>query len=251
MAKELPYFRFTAFEWLNDDISLESYELKGLFIDICSYYWFKDCSVTIAMLEKRFNNTIELVNELMELNIIKFSEDAEFIKIEFLNKQFDVLSEQRKRRQKAGSKGGKKKSSNAKAKLKQSSSYKDKDKEKDKDKYNNKDKEIKNFFNSTCINLPKITKLSDQRKKAINTRAKEYDFKTIGKVFKIVSESEFLNGKNNKGWSANFDWILNPTNFLKILEGNYNNKIEQNGKGATKQEITETIYKHFGDQKEK
>ena len=33
MAKELPYFRFTAAEWLNDDISLESYELKGLFIE--------------------------------------------------------------------------------------------------------------------------------------------------------------------------------------------------------------------------
>jgi hypothetical protein len=53
MAKELPYFRFTATEWLNGDISLESFELKGLFIDLCSYYWFKDCSVTVAMLEKK------------------------------------------------------------------------------------------------------------------------------------------------------------------------------------------------------
>ena len=34
MAKELPYFRFTVQEWQNGDIGIESYELKGLFIDI-------------------------------------------------------------------------------------------------------------------------------------------------------------------------------------------------------------------------
>jgi hypothetical protein len=137
MAKELPYFRFTAFEWLNDDISLESYELKGLFIDICAYYWFKDCSVTLAMLEKRFKNAKDLIKLLFELGIIKNQEGNEFIKISFLNDQFDILSEQRKRRQLAGSKGGKQKSSNAKAMLKQSSSYKDKYKDNNKD--NNKD----------------------------------------------------------------------------------------------------------------
>lgn len=53
MSKELPYFRFTSAEWLNDDISLESYELKGLFIDICAYYWSQDCILTLAKLEKK------------------------------------------------------------------------------------------------------------------------------------------------------------------------------------------------------
>ena len=38
MAKELPYFRFTVQDWQNKDISLESYEMKGLFIDICGFY---------------------------------------------------------------------------------------------------------------------------------------------------------------------------------------------------------------------
>ena len=39
MSKELPFFRFTVSEWLNDDISLESYVLKGIFIDVCAFYW--------------------------------------------------------------------------------------------------------------------------------------------------------------------------------------------------------------------
>jgi len=133
MAKELPYFRFTAQEWQNGDISLETYELKGIFTDICAYYWVKDCSLTLAMLKKRFNNDLELIDQLFELEIIKPLELSEYIEITFLDEQFDLLSEARKRRQEAGSRGGKSKSinfSNAKAMLKQSASYKDKDKDK-------------------------------------------------------------------------------------------------------------------------
>jgi len=133
MAKELPYFRFTAQEWQNGLISLETYELKGLFIDLCSYYWVQDCSVTKAMLEKRFRNDIDLLNQLFELEILKHESKTDLAVINYLNEQFDVLSEKRKRRQEAGRKGGKQKSSNAKAKPKQNSSYKDKDKDKDKD----------------------------------------------------------------------------------------------------------------------
>ena len=134
MSKELPYFRFTAFEWLNDDISLEDYQTKGVFIDVCAYYWFKDCSITKAMLEKRFSAVIPVIELLFESGIIKFRNGDDFIEISFLNKQFDELSELRKQRQSAGSKGGKQRASKAKAKLKQNPSYKDKDKDKDKDK---------------------------------------------------------------------------------------------------------------------
>jgi len=138
MAKELPYFRFTAAEWLNGDISLEATYMKGIFIDICAYYWFKDCSLTKAILKKKYNSDVDGINDLIKLDILKHNKKTDYLKINFLDEQFDVLSEARKRRQDAGSKGGKKKSSNARAKPKQCSSYKDKDK--DKDKENNKDK---------------------------------------------------------------------------------------------------------------
>jgi hypothetical protein len=138
MAKELPYFRFTPQEWQNGNISLERYELKGLFADIMSYYWIKDCSITLAMLKKRFVNDHFLLNELIENKIIRYDKKTDYVTICFLDEQFDVLSEARKRRQEAGAKGGKQKYSNAKAMLKQSSSYKDKDKDKEKDKEKDK-----------------------------------------------------------------------------------------------------------------
>ena len=134
MSKELPYFRFTASEWLNDDISLEDYSIKGVFADICAYYWFKDCSITQAMLKKRFSNAEGMLKRLFDNGIIKMRNGDDYIEIKFLNEQFDQLSKSRKLRQNAGAKGGKKRSSIAKALLKQSSSYKDNNKDKDKDK---------------------------------------------------------------------------------------------------------------------
>jgi hypothetical protein len=106
MAKELPYFRFTVQEWQNGDISLESYELKGLFIDICSYYWVKDCCVTIDNLKKKFRDNQSGIDSLISENIIK--SDGINICIGFLDSQMEELTNLSEKRKKAGAKGGKK-----------------------------------------------------------------------------------------------------------------------------------------------
>lgn len=144
MAKELPYFRFTVQEWQNGDISIEDYKLQGFFINLCCYYWLKDCNVTLSMVDKKFPNDKILVEKLINLSIIKHEKNTDFLSIIFLNEQFDVLSDLRKARVNAGSKGGKQKSSKAKAKLKQNSSYKDKNKDNNKDK--DKDKSAPLLF---------------------------------------------------------------------------------------------------------
>ncbi|MER0252613.1 hypothetical protein ABRW40_07595 [Clostridioides difficile] len=84
--------------------------------------------------------------------------------------------------------------------------------------------EIISKFNSTCIELSKVKKLTDTRKRRINSRIKEYDKETVLDVINIVSKTSFLNGNNNTGWKANFDWIMSSSNFTKILEGNYHSK---------------------------
>ena len=43
-------------------------------------------------------------------------------------------------------------------------------------------------------------------------------------ALKIALQSDFLNGKNDNNWKADFEWIFLPTNFVKILEGKYTNK---------------------------
>jgi len=137
MAKELPYFRFTSQEWQNGLISLEDYTLKGLFIDVCAYYWVQNCNVDYNTLKKRFNSNKKELESLVKLKIIKLQKNQR-VKISFLDEQLKMLSKARKLKQLAGAKGGKQKSSNAKATLKHSSSYKDKDKDKER-----KNKEVK------------------------------------------------------------------------------------------------------------
>ena len=70
--------------------------------------------------------------------------------------------------------------------------------------------------------LPKVTTMTDKRKKAVKARVSEHGKEAIMAVFNNVSQSAFLLGHNNQNWSCDFDWIFRPTKFIKILEGNYN-----------------------------
>lgn len=72
-----------------------------------------------------------------------------------------------------------------------------------------------------------LTKL---RKKSINARISDYGIEKVKEVIKLAGESKFLAGNNRNEWTADFDWILKPTNFVKILEGNYKDKDINNGK---------------------
>jgi len=97
----------------------------------------------------------------------------------------------------------------------------------------NKEKEtikgIYEFFNLERKDLPEATKLNDSRKKLIKCRLEEYDQETIKKVILKARDNNFLSGKETS-FKANFDWIFNKTNFLKILEGNYENEKTNFGK---------------------
>ncbi len=82
--------------------------------------------------------------------------------------------------------------------------------------------QIVNSFNYICKELPKVGKLTDHRKSAISARIKEHSLEVVIEVFNITAESNYLSGRI-KNWKASFDWVMNPNNFVKILEGNYKN----------------------------
>lgn len=69
--------------------------------------------------------------------------------------------------------------------------------------------------------LATVTQLTDKRKAAIRARITNHSKEDVVKVFNMVLQSPFLLGENNRNWRADFDWIFKPTNFVKILEGNY------------------------------
>lgn len=79
-------------------------------------------------------------------------------------------------------------------------------------------------YHSLCPNMAKVIALNDTRKGYINARFSEYGVEKITEVLRRAGQSDFLNGKNDKAWKADFEWLMRPQNFLKVLEGKYENK---------------------------
>ena len=80
------------------------------------------------------------------------------------------------------------------------------------------------FNNRFNGKLPAIRTMSDARKKAVKARAAEYGKKSVFDVLEKVANSSFLLGHNDRDWICDFNWIFKPNNFVKILEGSYDNK---------------------------
>ena len=189
MSKELPFFKFTANEWLTGDINYESFEMQGLFIAVCSTYWSKDCNITFSKLKQRLSNaSADQWDSLIKGGYIKVKGDE--INIDFLDEQMNDLSEQHRKKVEAGRKGGKasskQRSSNAKATVK----HKDIDIEEEKDEeedvdinapdlfqifwnlYGNKIEEVKcqrEWFN---IDHAEYTKIIEHVPKFVNASGK-------------------------------------------------------------------------------
>lgn len=84
---------------------------------------------------------------------------------------------------------------------------------------------VKDMFNSICVCLPKITVMTPKRKEKVRLRLKEMgeDLSALKAFFVKVNESQFLNGNNNRGWKADFDWLFSSGDkWISIMEGKYN-----------------------------
>ncbi len=67
-------------------------------------------------------------------------------------------------------------------------------------------------------------KINDKRKRAIKILLNEYKKEEIFEAMDKIRISKFLQGNNKNNWQISFDWIINKSNILKALEGNYDDK---------------------------
>ncbi len=85
--------------------------------------------------------------------------------------------------------------------------------------------EVVELYNSICKSLPRVTTLTQGRKKKIQALLKRIRDRTeIETVFKKAEESDFLSGRSGKWKGCSFDWLVNYENFVRVLEGTYDNK---------------------------
>lgn len=90
--------------------------------------------------------------------------------------------------------------------------------------------QIADMYNDICMSFPRVTTLSDARKKSIRARLNTYTIDEFKTLFEKAEQSTFLKGGNNRNWTATFDWLIKDSNMAKVLDGNYDNHGSQNQK---------------------
>ena len=80
---------------------------------------------------------------------------------------------------------------------------------------------VADLYNETCVSFPRLTSLSDARKKAIRARLNNYTVEDFQRLFEKAEASAFLKGANDRNWTATFDWLIKDGNMAKVLDGNY------------------------------
>lgn len=83
---------------------------------------------------------------------------------------------------------------------------------------------VVDLYHEICKSHPKVKILTDKRKKIIRTRLRKYTPDDIRMLFEKTKKSRFLSGGNDRGWIADFDWLLKEGNMVKVLEGSYDGK---------------------------
>jgi predicted phage replisome organizer len=104
---------------------------------------------------------------------------------------------------------------------------------------------IMDDYNNTCTDLPSIRAVPEERRRKIRILMNGMDkdkimpeksvYERMHVIFRMARDSDFLSGRNNRWHGCSFDWLINKTNALKVLEGTYANKggadNERNGTG--------------------
>jgi hypothetical protein len=180
MAKNFPYFKFTATEWLTGDIVYESLELQGLFINVCALYWQRDGKLTIEDLIRRYKNE-SLINELIDRYI--WNEQGNIL-IKFLDEQLIEANHISKVNSENGKKGAEAKRNKANAKR--------------------------------PLNDSKAILSKEEKEEEINKNKNKNKNKI--KEFVFISESE-LNKLNEEFASHEVEWMLNKLNDYKASTG--------------------------------
>lgn len=85
---------------------------------------------------------------------------------------------------------------------------------------------VKEAWNS--LGLGQVSSITAEtiRGKNLKARINQNGVEKVLEAVERIRKSTFLQGQNKRGWVITFDWFVKPNNFLKVLEGNYDEHSE-------------------------
>jgi hypothetical protein len=213
MAKNFPYFKFIAAEWLTGDIVYENFDVQGLFINVCALYWQRDGKLSIEDITKRYKNE----KLIQSLSGRFFLVNDGFIAISFLDEQLIDANHISKTNSENGKKGAEKRKQLAMAKRtlsEQEANLSKEEKEKEEELNKNKNKFS---FRSALISFGFNSDLVDEwikvrkNKKLTNS---EIAFNLFIKQVELngADKNKILEKCVEKSWGGfESDWYKNET----------------------------------------
>lgn len=70
--------------------------------------------------------------------------------------------------------------------------------------------------------LPTVAKLTDSRRRRLTARIRQYpEVEAWQRAFACIRGSPWMQGANDRGWRADFDFLLQDKSFTKLVEGSY------------------------------
>ncbi len=69
--------------------------------------------------------------------------------------------------------------------------------------------------------MPQVQKLTEKRGKTIDNFLKEFSTEQFKTICKIANNNEFLTGKNDRKWKADFDFLMRIDKATAVIEGKY------------------------------
>lgn len=77
---------------------------------------------------------------------------------------------------------------------------------------------VQELFNKTCIFFKPCSVITKTRSDKLKKLLNQFSIENIRVVFEKANNSAFLQGKNEYGWVATFDWLIEIDNFVKVSE---------------------------------
>ena len=85
-----------------------------------------------------------------------------------------------------------------------------------------------------ALGLTQVTRLSPEstRYRLLTARIREHGIDNVLTAIERIRTSDFLRGQNRNGWVITLDWFVKPNNFVKVLDGNFDNHKKAEGGGS-------------------
>ena len=239
MAKETYYFShdsnaLTDTKILNmrADYGLEGYGLFWVIIEMMrneedyklnlnknTYRAIKTLTNTGIDVEKFINDCIEDYC-LFKKEEEKFYSNSLLRRMEQKDKKSAIAREKAQKRWNSNAEAMPEQNNSNANKVKENKVNKNKTNKTNKNKKDQRNK-IKDIYNKNCPNLPQVQKLTEKREKAIDKFLKEFSEEQFIQICQTANNTDFLIGKNDEGWKADFDFLMRVDKATNILEGKY------------------------------